>query len=110
MAIWSLRYKHGRIDGYVNKFGDITRGRTEINIRNGKINKVKKPFFSNWKKALKNIDNMLQNMTEKFNNKKANGEKVVNQKQINILTFSKEAMKKIQEAQAKITRFKILTK
>ena len=53
---------------------------------------------------------MLQNMTEKFNNKKVNGEKVVNQRQINILVFSKETIKKIQEAQAKITRFNILTK
>lgn len=37
---------------------------------------------------------MLQNMTEKFNNKKANGEKVVNQRQINIFVASKEAIKK----------------
>ena len=53
---------------------------------------------------------MLQNMAEKFDNKKVNGEKVVNQRQINIFVASKEAIKKIQEAQAKITRFNILTK
>ena len=89
LPTWSLRYKHNRINGYVCQFGFVERGKTEIAIRDGKINKVKKPFFLSWKKALTNIDNMLKNMIKQFNNKQSNGEKVVKQKQINILCFPK---------------------
>ena len=95
--VWSLSYKQYLIDGKVNKFGNITRGKTKIEIRNGKINKVKKPFFSSWTKALKKVDNMLKNMIEKFNSKKNDGESIVKQRQVNILCFSKEALAKMQK-------------
>lgn len=102
LPVWGLEYKHEKLDGFVSKFGIISCGKTEIDIHNGKINKIKKPFFSTWKKALKRVDNMLQNMAEKFDNKNGDGERVVKQNQINLLVFSQEAVRKIQEAQMKI--------
>lgn len=94
---WGLEYKHNNIEGFVSEFGTIERGKAQISIRNGKLEKIKKPFFSTWGKTLEKINNMLKGMTENFNNK------TVRQTQINILIFPKEAAKRIKEIQSKLT-------
>lgn len=103
-SIWGLNYKHGTKDGGVGQLGLITRGKTEIDIYNGQIIKRKKPFFTTWKRALKNVNNMLQDMIEKFNDKTPDGKKVVQQTQVNILVFSKEAFEKIRKTQEKLSQ------
>ena len=95
---WGLKYKHNNAEGFVSEFGTIERGKAQISIRNGKLEKIKKPFFSTWERTLEKINNMLNGMTENFNNK------TVKQTQINVLVFPEKAVKKIQEIQKKLTR------
>lgn len=95
---WGIKYKHNNVEGFVSEFGAIERGKARISIRNGKLEKIKKPFFSTWEKTLKKINNMLNGMTENFNNK------TVKQTQINVLVFPEDAVKRIHEIQRKLTR------
>ena len=95
---WGLKYNHNNVEGFVSEFGTIERGKAQISIRNGKLEKIKKPFFSTWERTLEKINNMLNGMTENFNNK------TVKQTQINVLVFPEKAVKKIQEIQKKLTR------
>ncbi len=93
-----LKYKHNNIEGFVSEIGIIERGKAQININNGKLEKIKKPFFSTWKRTLSKINNMLNSMTENFSNK------TVKQTQVNVLVFPEEAAKRISEIQKKLAR------
>ena len=96
--LWGLKYKHNNIEGFVSEIGIIERGKAQININNGKLEKIKKPFFSTWKRTLSKINNMLNSMTENFSNK------TVKQTQVNVLVFPEEAAKRISEIQKKLAR------
>ena len=96
--LWGLKYKHNNVEGFVNQVGTIKRGKAQIRICNGKLEKRKKPFFSTWKRTLEKINNMLNDMTENFSNK------TVKQTQVNIFVLPEEAAKRIQEVQRKLAR------
>lgn len=64
----------------------------EIKITNDNIQKIKKPLFSSWSKTLGKIDNVLGHTYENINNND-----IVQKKQIGLLCFPEDAVKRIQE-------------
>ena len=91
---WGLSYKHRGTEGFVNQLGVIERNGSEINITNGEVRQVKKPFYMTWNRALKKINTMLGNVEENLDN-----EKVVKKRVVNILTFPENLIKKLQNKQ-----------
>ena len=73
--------------------------RSEIQILNGEIKKIKKPLFSTWDETFEKFNAMLKNTTDNINNKN-----LIEKSQLQVLCFTKEASKQIQEINAKISR------
>ena len=92
MPTWGLVYKNKGTRGFVNELGTVESNGTKIDIREGEIKQVKKPFYMTWNRALKKVDKMMQNMEENLDN-----EKVVTKRIVNILCFPKEFVEKLQE-------------
>ena len=91
LPAWGLSYKKNGVSGFVNQIGVIERGRSAIRIiRENEIQLQKKPFFITWKRALKNINTMLQNIIENFDNKDA-----VTKRVVNILCFPKDVAERL---------------
>lgn len=96
--VWGLNYQAGRTKGSIGAFGYIDAGKTRVCVEDGEVVKIKKPFFTTWKKALKKVNNMLTQMLEKFDDKKS-----VKQTQVNIFVArGPEVDKKIAEAQKRV--------
>ena len=84
-TFWGLNYKpKNKSEGYVNEIGSIQRKNAKIQIRDGEIFRFKKPLFSTWNKALKNINAMLENMISNYENSE-----VVKKTNVKVLIFPK---------------------
>lgn len=70
MPTWGLVYQKNGTRGLVTQFGTIERNGTKIDIIDGKIRQVEKPFYMTWKRTLKNIDKMLGNVEKNLDNEK----------------------------------------
>lgn len=71
IPLWELEYHNKNVNGKVVYSGDISIDpKTRIYIKDNKVEKVCKPFFTPWKKALNNVNNMLDQMLKNFNDKK----------------------------------------
>ena len=90
VSTWGLVYKNKCTRGFVNELGTIERNGTKIDIKEGEIKQVKKPFYVTWKYALKGINNMLGKMEENLDN-----EKMVTKKVVNILCFPASLVEKL---------------
>lgn len=87
---WGLVYKNNGTRGFVNQLGTIERNGAKIDIVDGEVRQVKKPFFSTWKRTLKNISNMLKKVDENLDN-----DKVVTKNIVNVLCFPKDFAERI---------------
>lgn len=96
MPTWGLVYKNNGTRGLVTQFGTVERNGSKIDIVEGEVRQVKKPFYLTWKRTLKNIDNMLGKVEENLEN-----EKVVKKNIVNILCFPKSFAEKIDEINRK---------
>lgn len=91
VSAWGVNYKQKNTRGFINQMGLIERNRSSIQIVNGNELKLnKKPFYMTWKRALKNINNMLQDGIANFNNKE-----VVHKRVVSLVCFTKEAANKL---------------
>lgn len=125
--IWALNNNMGNKTGFISEFGFISikakkKAQTgnlfkdaaiglynsiarffdaEIQVVDGKIRQIKKPLFSSWTKTLENINNFLKSTHENIDNNE-----IVEKKQLGVLCFSKEAIQRIQEINAKLARKK----
>ena len=79
---WGLIYKNNRTKGFVNEYGRMQHNGSKIDIIEGEIRQVKKPFYKTWKQTLKNFDNMLANIEENLDNRD-----IVEKKTVNLLCF-----------------------
>ena len=60
ITTWGLSYrKNDKQIGFINELGLVQRKKAKIEIRDGEIKMLKKPFFSSWNQTLKNINEML---------------------------------------------------
>ena len=87
---WGLIYKNKETKGFVNEFGTIKRNSSKINIVDGEIKQVKKPFYKTWKQTLRNFDNMLANIEENLDNKN-----IVEKRTVKFLCFPKDLADRI---------------
>lgn len=71
----------------------------EIQITNGKVEKIKKPLFMSWSKTLNKINKMVKHTDKNINNKD-----VVEKSQIGLLCFSKKAVKRLQEINSNLAK------
>ena len=94
--VWGLNYKQGRTKGFVNEFGTVERSGAKIDIIDGNVQTIKKPFFSTWKKTLNNINKMLEDTINNIDNKN-----VVTKRIVNILCFPKEFVDKLSKINKK---------
>ena len=125
--IWGLNYNMSNKTGHISELGNIrleTKKKpqtgnlfkdaaiglynsiarffdAEIQVVDGKIRQIKKPLFSSWTKTLENINNFLKSTHENIDNNES-----VEKKQLGVLCFSKEAIQRIQEINAKLARKK----
>lgn len=90
--VWGLNYRKRGTQGFVSEFGLVERNGTEIDIVEGEVRQIKKPFWMTWKRALKKINKMMGNMEENLDN-----EKVVKKNTVNILCFPKDFAKRLAE-------------
>ena len=97
MRTWGLVYQKNGTRGLVTQFGTIERNGTKIDIIDGKIRQVKKPFYMTWKRTLKNIDKMLGNVEENLDN-----EKVVKKNIVSFLCFPKDFAKRVDDINRKL--------
>lgn len=93
---WGLVYKNNGTRGLVTQFGTIERNGAKIDIVDGEVRQVKKPFFSTWKRTLKNISTMLGKVDENLEN-----EKVVTKNIVNIFCFPKDLAERISKINKK---------
>lgn len=100
---WGLNYHRNKINGYISETGHIRRNNAEIQIdTKGNLKLIKKPFLSTWRQTLKNISQMLEDITANYNNKE-----IVNKKVLNIFCFSPEEAEKLTKIASKIVSSKI---
>ena len=99
MPTWGLVYKNNGTRGLVTQFGTIERNGAKIDIVDGELRQVKKPFFSTWKRTLKNISNMLEKVDENLDN-----DKVVKKNIVNLLCFPKDFSERISKINKNITK------
>lgn len=89
---WGLRYKKDKVEAFISDMGIVQHNKSEIQIINGKIEKIKKPLLTTWKKVFVNIDAMLKNAIANFDDKN-----VVQKRIINIVTFTEEQIAKMSQ-------------
>ena len=87
---WGLIYKNKGTKGFVNEFGTLQHNGSRIDIIEGDIRQVKKPFYKTWKQTLRNFDNMLANIEENLDNKN-----IIEKNTVNFLCFPKDLADKI---------------
>ena len=93
-TFWGLNYKpKNKSEGYINEIGSIQRKNAKIQIRDGEILRFKKPLFSTWNKALKNINAMLENIISNYENSE-----VVKKTNVNVLVFPKDFFERMSKA------------
>lgn len=91
ITVWGLNYRlNDKPIGFVNELGLIERKKVRIEICNNELKTVKKPFFSTWNKALKNINSMLEDMIANLNNPD-----VIRKRYVNFLCLPKDFAEKI---------------
>ena len=91
MTTWGLNFvPKGKNEGFVNEIGSINRKKSKVEIRNGELIRVKKPFFSTWNRTLNNINKMLKNMISEYENNE-----IVVKKYLNAIAFSKEFVERL---------------
>ena len=98
VSVWGLNYKqNNKPEGFVNELGLIQRKSAKIELRDDEIKKIKKPFFSTWKKTLENINTMLEQIIVDFDNPNA-----VSKTYVNIVCFPKELAERLEKINRKI--------
>ena len=94
ISTWGIVYREKGASGFVNQLGVIERGSSAIRITGeNEILLQKKPFYITWKRALKNVNTMLQNTIANIDNKN-----VVSKRVVNILCFPKEALERLSKS------------
>ena len=97
---WGLNYRTNTTKGFVAETGYITRNSAQIQIdNNGNVNLIKKPFFASWKRTLKNISNMLEDITTNYNDKD-----IVKKRVVRILCFSKKDAERLAKIASNIRK------
>ena len=97
---WGLNYRKNATKGFVAETGYITRNSAQIQIdNNGNVNLIKKPFFASWKRTLKNISNMLEDITTNYNDKD-----IVKKRVVRILCFSKKDSERLAKIASNIRK------
>ena len=56
LVIWGLNYKKDNRDGFVSQNGFIRSEKIKIQIIDGAVQKLKKPFWTTWNKAWQKIN------------------------------------------------------
>lgn len=79
LPTWGLVYKNNGTRGLVTQFGVIERNGAKIDIVDGEVRQVKKPFYTTWKRTLKNISKMLKKVDANLENEKVVKKNIVNQ-------------------------------
>ena len=91
LPTWGILYKNGNTSGFVNQIGMLERNRTSIRIsQDNGIELTKKPFYITWKRALNNINQMLEGIIKNIDNKD-----IVTKRVVNILCFTKEEVERL---------------
>ena len=91
ITTWGLNYrKNDKQIGFVNELGLIQRKKAKIEIKDDEIKVLKKPFFSTWKKTLKNMNEMLETIITNLNNPS-----VVSKRYVKVLCFPKDFIEKL---------------
>ena len=91
ITTWGLNYrKNDKWIGFVSELGYVQRKNAKIEIKDGEINMLKKPFFSTWNKTLKNMNRMLEEIITNLSN-----QNVVSKKYVKILCFPKDFLDKL---------------
>ena len=87
---WGLIYKNNGTKGFVSEFGTVERNGSKIDIVDGEVKQVKKPFYRTWKQTLRNFDNMLANIEENLDNKD-----IIEKKTVSFVCFPKDLADRI---------------
>ena len=91
VTTWGLNYNlNNKPFGFVNELGEVETKKAKIQIKNDEINKINKPFFSTWKRTLKTMNTMLENIISNYDNPE-----IVRQSYVNILCFKKELLERL---------------
>lgn len=97
LPAWALTLKNKKSDVFISQTGQYEGKNTIVRINSYGLDLIKKPLFYTWKKTLKNINKMILNATENFDNPK-----LVQKNQINFMLFPKKALGKLVEVGKKI--------
>jgi len=92
VSTWGLRYKKDNVEAFISDTGTVQYNASEIQIINGKIEKIKKPLFATWKKVFVNIDKMLKDTIANFDDKN-----IVKKRRIGFVTFTEEQIAKMSQ-------------
>src|SRR5574344_639884 len=97
LPAWAITLKNKKSDIFINQTGQYEGKNTIVRINSNGLDLLRKPFFSTWKRTLKNINKMILNDTENLDNPK-----IVQKKQINFMLFPKKTIEKLVEIGKKI--------
>ena len=97
LPAWALTLKNKKSDVFISQTGQYEGKNTIVRINSYGLDLIKKPLFYTWKKTLKNINKMILNATENFDNPK-----LVQKNQINFMLFPNKALGKLVEVGKKI--------
>ena len=91
ITTWGLNYKkNDKPFGFVSELGVVQRKKAKIEIRDGEMKMLKKPFFLTCNKTLKNINSMLESIIINFDNPS-----VVSKRYLKLLCFKEDFWDKL---------------